>query len=41
VPVIDSFSFLTPEDKLNIFNKNPKRVVPQMAKWDTPVAATA
>jgi predicted TIM-barrel fold metal-dependent hydrolase len=39
VPVIDSFSFLSQEDKIKIFNTNPKRVFPQMAKWDTPVAA--
>ena len=35
VPVIDSFSFLSQEDKIKIFNENPKKVIPAMAKWDT------
>ncbi|MBV9172563.1 MAG: amidohydrolase family protein, partial [Chloroflexi bacterium] len=39
VPVIDSFSFLSEQDKIKILNTNPKKVFPQMAKWDTPVAA--
>jgi predicted TIM-barrel fold metal-dependent hydrolase len=32
VPVIDAFDFLTREDKVQIFNENPARVVPGMAK---------
>ncbi len=32
VPVIDSFDFLTEEDKIKIFNENPARVVPALAK---------
>jgi predicted TIM-barrel fold metal-dependent hydrolase len=32
VPVIDSFDFLTQEDKLAIFNANPARVIPALAK---------
>ncbi len=32
VPVIDSFGFLTEEDKIKIFNENPARVVPALAK---------
>jgi predicted TIM-barrel fold metal-dependent hydrolase len=32
VPVIDSLDFLTLEDKLAIFNANPARVIPALAK---------
>jgi predicted TIM-barrel fold metal-dependent hydrolase len=32
VPVIDSFGFLTKEDKVKIFNANPARVIPALAK---------
>jgi predicted TIM-barrel fold metal-dependent hydrolase len=32
VPIIDAFDFLTEEDKLTIFHKNPLKVVPQFAK---------
>jgi predicted TIM-barrel fold metal-dependent hydrolase len=32
VPVIDSFDFLTPDDKLAIFNANPARVIPALGK---------
>jgi predicted TIM-barrel fold metal-dependent hydrolase len=32
VPVIGSFDFLTEEDKIKIFNENPARVVPALAK---------
>ncbi len=32
VPVIDSFNFLTHQDKLAIFNENPARVIPALAK---------
>jgi predicted TIM-barrel fold metal-dependent hydrolase len=34
VPVIDSFSFLSQADKIQILNGNPKKVFPAMAKWD-------
>jgi len=34
VPVIDSFSFLTQEDKLQILNDNPKKVFPALARFD-------
>jgi predicted TIM-barrel fold metal-dependent hydrolase len=34
VPVIDSFGFLSQEDKLKIFNANPRRVFPAFAKLD-------
>ena len=34
VPVIDSFSFLTQEDKLQILNDNPKTVFPALARFD-------
>ena len=32
VPVIGSFDFLTEEEKIKIFNDNPARVVPALAK---------
>ena len=32
VPVIDSFDFLTQDDKLAIFNANPARVIPALGK---------
>jgi len=32
VPVIGSFDFLTEEDKIKVFNENPARVVPALAK---------
>jgi predicted TIM-barrel fold metal-dependent hydrolase len=32
VPVISAFSFLSEEDKIKIFNENPARVVPALAK---------
>jgi predicted TIM-barrel fold metal-dependent hydrolase len=32
VPVIGSFDFLTEEEKIKIFNENPARVVPALAK---------
>jgi hypothetical protein len=32
VPVISSFDFLTEDDKIKIFNENPARVVPALAK---------
>jgi predicted TIM-barrel fold metal-dependent hydrolase len=32
VPVIGSFDFLSEEDKIKIFNENPARVVPALAK---------
>jgi len=32
VPVISSFEFLTEDDKIKIFNENPARVVPALAK---------
>jgi predicted TIM-barrel fold metal-dependent hydrolase len=32
VPVIGGFDFLTEEDKIRIFNENPARVVPALAK---------
>ena len=32
VPVIGSFDFLTEDDKIKIFNENPARVVPALAK---------
>ena len=32
VPVIGAFDFLTEEDKIKIFNENPARVVPALAK---------
>jgi predicted TIM-barrel fold metal-dependent hydrolase len=32
VPVIDSLSFLSAEDKLKIFHRNPARVIPALAK---------
>jgi hypothetical protein len=35
VPVIDSFTFLSQEDKIAILNGNPKRVIPALGKWDT------
>jgi predicted TIM-barrel fold metal-dependent hydrolase len=32
VPVIDSFDFLSAEDKVKIFNQNPAKVIPALAK---------
>ncbi|MGE0059052.1 MAG: amidohydrolase family protein [Dehalococcoidia bacterium] len=32
VPIIDGFDFLSEEDKLTIFHRNPLRVVPQFAR---------
>jgi predicted TIM-barrel fold metal-dependent hydrolase len=32
VPVIDSFGFLTTDDKVQIFNSNPAKVIPALAK---------
>jgi hypothetical protein len=32
VPVIGGFAFLSEEDKIKIFHKNPARVVPALAK---------
>jgi predicted TIM-barrel fold metal-dependent hydrolase len=32
VPVIDGFGFLTKEDKVKIFNTNPAKVIPALAK---------
>ena len=41
VPVIDSFSFLSEADKVQIFNGNPKKIVPAFAKWEAKQAVTA
>jgi hypothetical protein len=35
VPLIDSFDFLSAEDKMAIINGNPKKVIPALARWDT------
>jgi hypothetical protein len=32
VPVIDGFGFLATEDKVKIFNSNPAKVIPALAK---------
>jgi hypothetical protein len=32
VPVIDGFGFLTTDDKVRIFNANPAKVIPALAK---------
>jgi hypothetical protein len=34
VPVIDSFSFLSEAEKIQIMNGNPKKIFPALAKWD-------
>jgi predicted TIM-barrel fold metal-dependent hydrolase len=34
VPVIDGFGFLSTEDKVNIFNTNPAKVIPAFAKMN-------
>jgi predicted TIM-barrel fold metal-dependent hydrolase len=39
VPVIDSFDFLSDQDKITIFHENPARVVPGLAKPATPAGA--
>jgi hypothetical protein len=35
VPVLDSFSFLSDQERIEIINTNPKKVFPALAKWDT------
>jgi len=32
VPVIDTFDFLTEDDKIKIFHENPARVIPALGK---------
>lgn len=34
VPVIDSFSFISQQDKIAILHDNPLKVFPALAKWD-------
>jgi hypothetical protein len=34
VPVIDSFGFLSQDDKVTIMNRNPKKIFPALEKWD-------
>ena len=35
IPVLDSFTFLSQTDKIEILNGNPKKVFPEMAKWES------
>jgi predicted TIM-barrel fold metal-dependent hydrolase len=41
VPVIDAFGFLAHDDKLKIFNRNPKKIFKALAKWDSAPVALA
>jgi predicted TIM-barrel fold metal-dependent hydrolase len=41
IPVIDSFSFLSEADKVQILNGNPKKVFPAMARWESKQAVSA
>jgi hypothetical protein len=36
VPAIDAFEFLSEQDKLDLFDENPARLFPAMAKRQTP-----